>query len=229
MSDPSSNASVSELAQQELLDRLDHFAFSPKLVVELGSALATRAEGLRQKFPRARVIALSQPGTDSAVADHGLWQSLRVLLQKIPGLRPRVEHVESSLEQLPFAAASVDIVVADRLLAGSDRLDAVLAEVNRILRPGALFLWNTLGPGSRLSSTEIGADLIDMHDIGSALGRAGFAEPVLDIDRFGDLEVIQIAAFAGLHRLGENAADQPAASEIFVPVDSIVRRGRTPS
>ena len=58
-----------------------------------------------------------------------------------------------------------------------------------------------------------------MHDIGSALGRAGFAEPVLDVDRLGDVEVIQVAAFAGAQ----------ASGEIFVAVDSIGRRSRTSS
>ncbi|MBM4213078.1 MAG: methyltransferase domain-containing protein [Gammaproteobacteria bacterium] len=231
MSDSSGSSSPSELARRELLDRLDHFAVTPKLVVELGSTLAGRPNGLRQKFPRARIVAVSEPGNYPRVADRGVLNSLGVLLQKILGLRPSVERIESAPEQLPFAAASVDVVVADRLLAGRARLDAVLNEVRRVLRPGALFLWSTLAPDSRLQPADADADLVDMHDIGSALGRAGFAEPVLDIDRLGDVEVIQVAAFAGAPRPedGDATVDPAASDEIFVPVDSIGRRGRMPS
>jgi len=231
MSDSSGSTSPSELARRELFDRLDHFALVPKLVVELGSALTGRPNGLRQKFPRARIVAVSEPGNYPRVADRGVLNSLGVLLRKILWLRLPVERIESSPEQLPFAAASVDIVVADRLLAGSARLDVILKEVRRVLRPGALFLWSTLAPGSRLQPAHADADLVDMYDIGRALGRAGFAEPVLDVDRLGDVEVIQVAAFAGAPRPedGDAVVDSSASGEILVPVDSIGRRVRMPS
>ena len=219
MSESASLGVATKLAQQELLERLDHFSLAPKLVVEIGSALATRPDGLRQKFPRARIVAVTEPGEGRAVVRRGGRLSLRALFGKLPGFCAQVEHVEAPSVNLPFADASVDVVVADCLLAGSDRLDAVLAEVGRILRPGALFLWNTPGPGSRSDQAYARTDFIDMHDIGSALGRAGFAEPVLDVDRLGDVEVIQVAAFAGAQ----------ASGEIFVAVDSIGRRSRTSS
>ena len=50
--------------------------------------------------------------------------------------------------------------------------------------------------------------------------RAGFVEPVLDIDRFpgeGE-EVIHVAAFAGVHR------QQGGDGEVVVPLSKISRR-----
>ncbi len=219
MSDAVNAATTLTLAQRELLERLEHFALAPTLVVELGSTLASHPDGLRQKFRRARIVAVTEPGQGRAVAARDAAFSLRSLLAKIVGSRPLVEQVEAPFGSLPFADASVDVVVADRLLTDSHRLDALLTEIRRILRPGALFLWNTLEPGNPADQAHAGMHHIDMHDIGSALGRTGFTEPVLDVDRLGDIAVIQVAAFAGAQ----------ASSEIFVAADSIGRRDRTRS
>jgi malonyl-CoA O-methyltransferase len=61
-----------------------------------------------------------------------------------------------------------------------------------VLRPGGLFAFSTFGPDTlkelRASWAAVDADshvnrFLDMHDVGDALTRAGFAEPVLDVER----------------------------------------------
>src|SRR5690606_32601820 len=59
-------------------------------------------------------------------------------------------------------------------------------------RPGGLLLLSSFGPETlqELRAAWAAADdgvhvndFVDVHDLGSALQRAGFAEPVLDVDR----------------------------------------------
>jgi malonyl-CoA O-methyltransferase len=61
-----------------------------------------------------------------------------------------------------------------------------------VLRPGGLLLASSFGPQTlqELRQAWAAADggvhvneFVDMHDLGSALGRVGFTEPVLDVDR----------------------------------------------
>jgi malonyl-CoA O-methyltransferase len=70
--------------------------------------------------------------------------------------------------------------------------DAVFCEVQRVLRPGGFFAFSTFGPDTLRELREAwrAADghthvnrFIDLHDLGSALGRAGLTEPVLDVER----------------------------------------------
>ena len=66
------------------------------------------------------------------------------------------------------------------------------ARCARVLKAGGFFVFSTFGPDTlnELRSAWAQADghnhvnhFIDMHDVGSALMRAGLAEPVLDVDR----------------------------------------------
>jgi malonyl-CoA O-methyltransferase len=72
-------------------------------------------------------------------------------------------------------------------------LDLALTEVRRVLTPRGLFLFSTLGPATLRELRESWAtadraphvhDFADMHDLGSALARAGFIEPVLDVEQY---------------------------------------------
>jgi len=71
-------------------------------------------------------------------------------------------------------------------------LDEALVEIRRVLRPGGLLLASSFGPLTlqelRAAWAEVDEgvhvnDFVDMHDFGSALQRAGYSEPVLDVDR----------------------------------------------
>jgi malonyl-CoA O-methyltransferase len=70
--------------------------------------------------------------------------------------------------------------------------DAVFQEIRRVLKPGGLLTFTTLGPDTLRELREGWRKIdpytrvhrfIDMHDIGDALMRAGLAEPVMDTER----------------------------------------------
>ena len=77
------------------------------------------------------------------------------------------------------------------MLPWCNELDATFREFRRVLKPGGLLLFSTLGPDTlkelRLSWATVDKyhhvnAFIDMHDIGDALMRVGLAEPVMDVE-----------------------------------------------
>ncbi|MEM7467434.1 MAG: methyltransferase domain-containing protein, partial [Pseudomonadota bacterium] len=70
-------------------------------------------------------------------------------------------------------------------------LDQLFAECRRVLAPNGLFIFSSLGPDTlrelkaayqSCDDSPHVHDFIDMHDVGDALIRAGFAAPVLQTD-----------------------------------------------
>lgn len=164
----------------ELLGRLDSFGLEPAVVLDLGAGTGRSTRELKRRYPRATVIALDlAPGMlREANRYQRLWR--------------RFERVCGDAQRLPLAAASVDLVFSSLMLQWCEPLDAAFGEVRRVLRAGGLFAFSTFGPATlgELRSAWAQADghshvnhFIDMHDVGSALMRAGLAEPVLDVDR----------------------------------------------
>jgi malonyl-CoA O-methyltransferase len=212
-------------ARMELLDRLPLFAAAPRTVLDLDGAVTGIVAGaaedggaLRRMFPGARIIATRDPvsAVDAPAAARPrarVATALAALRRLLPGGAAPIERIAASPARLPLAGGSIDLALGHWLAPGADALDGVLAELRRVLAPGGLFLWTTPGLGAA-------AEPLDMHDLGAALARAGFAEPVLDVDRHrgpdGVTEVIHAAAFAG--------SAPRARGETVIPLDRLGRR-----
>jgi malonyl-CoA O-methyltransferase len=102
---------------------------------------------------------------------------------------------------LPLVEQSVDLLVSNLMLHLCERLDLVFDQFRRVLKPGGLLLFSYPGPDtlSELRQSWAAVDdqphvqlFLDMHDIGDALLAAGFADPVLDVERltltYGDVD-----------------------------------------
>lgn len=168
----------------ELLSRLKPFNFAPKVVLDLGAGTGRMTAELKRRYRRSLVIALDlAPGMLHEARRHQQW------------LR-RFERVCGDAMRLPFADASVDVVISSLMLQWCDPPDAAFAEIRRVLKPDGFIAFTTLGPDTlvELRSAWAEADgdtqaynhvnhFTDMHDVGDALMRAGLSEPVLDVDR----------------------------------------------
>jgi len=104
--------------------------------------------------------------------------------------RPRC--ICADAERLPFADSRFDLVFSNLMLQWCVELEAVFAELQRVLRPGGLLLFTSFGPDtlSELRGSWQQVDgyshvnaFPDMHDVGDALVRARFADPVMDVER----------------------------------------------
>jgi len=164
----------------ELLSRLDSFGLKPRTVLDLGAGTGRSTRELKRRYPRATVIALDlAAGMLREARRHQMrWR--------------RFARVCGDAQRLPLAGASVDLVFSSLMLQWCEPLDAAFGEVRRVLQPGGFFAFSTFGPATlnELRSAWAHADgynhvnhFIDMHDVGSALMRAGLSEPVLDVDR----------------------------------------------
>ncbi len=164
----------------ELLGRLRWIGIEPARVLDLGCGTGEGARELKRRYRRAAVVALDiAPGM------------LREARRRSRPFR-RIERVCADAYRLPLADDSIDLVFSNLLLQWCDAPDEVLAEVRRVLRPGGFFSFSTLGPDTLLElraawtavddTSHVNA-FLDMHDVGDALTRSGFAEPVLDVER----------------------------------------------
>jgi malonyl-CoA O-methyltransferase len=168
----------------ELLNRLDLFKFTPGVVLDLGAGTGRMTSELKRRYRRALLVAVDlAPGMLREARKH--QQLFR-----------RFERVCGDAMRLPFADASVDVVVSSLMLQWCDPLDPAFAEIRRVLKPDGLIAFTTLGPDTlrELRTAWSEADGVenaynhvnhftDMHDVGDALVRAGLSEPVLDVDR----------------------------------------------
>lgn len=88
--------------------------------------------------------------------------------------------------------ASVDMLWANMALHEADDPQALLNQWHSALKVGGFLMFSCLGPDTaielrglyqQLGWPPAGHDLTDMHDWGDMLVQAGFAEPVMDMER----------------------------------------------
>jgi len=173
-------ATLQAEVRDELLSRLALLKTPPKAVLDLGCGTGAGARAIKRQFPRARVTAadLAPPMLEVARRRSRFW-------------RP-IHCTQADARRLPFETASFDLVFTSLMLQWVQPLDAALGEIRRVLRPGGLLLASSFGPLTlqELRMAWAAADdgvhvneFVDMLDFGSALQRAGYIEPVLDVDR----------------------------------------------
>lgn len=167
--------------RRELLDRLELVRLEPAVVLDLGAGTGQATIELKRRYRSAQVIALD-------LAEGMLREAARrqTLLR-------RFRRVCADAMAVPLREGSVDLVFSNLMLQWCDDPDRVFAECRRVLRPNGLLAFATFGPDTlvELRRAWSAADgrthvnrFIDMHDLGDALVRCGFAEPVLDVERY---------------------------------------------
>lgn len=166
---------------ERLLERLELTTVAPERVLDVGCGTGRPTRALVKRYPKAAVI-----GADLAPG------MLRVAETRQPWFGKRARYVCAEASRLPFATASFDLLYGSLVLQWCEDLDATLLEWRRLLKPHGLLLFSTLGPDTlkELRSAWSTVDgynhvnrFLDMHDVGDALIRAGFVEPVMDVEQ----------------------------------------------
>jgi malonyl-CoA O-methyltransferase len=174
-------AALQERVRNELLERIGELKLTPLRILDLGAGTGHASRALKRRFPKSLTVAVDiAPGMLARARLQSRW------------LR-RFERVRADAYSLPFQSGSFDLVFSSLMLQWCDDLDAVFAEIARVLKPGGVLLFSTFGPGTLAELREAwGASdapgnhvnhFFDPHALGSALMHAGLSEPVLDVDR----------------------------------------------
>jgi len=166
------------------------------LLREMDARLADRLLDIKQAFPMALDLGAHGGQLAEYVKDMSGIETLmqadmsEAMMRKTSGL-----CVVADEEFLPFAAEAFDLVMSVGSLHWANDLPGAFIQINRILKPGGLFL--AMLPGGEtlkelrqsFEQAEIKTSgglsprispFIDVKDAGSLLQRAGFMEPVTD-------------------------------------------------
>jgi malonyl-CoA O-methyltransferase len=226
-----------------MFERLDYVRLAPACVLDAGSGTGTGARELARRYSEARVIAL-----DIALTMLQAAREPRSLLQRMGVGRSRIACVCGDVERLPLKTSSVDLVWSNATLQWATDLAATLHELRRVLRPGGLLMFSTFGPDTlkELRAAFAGLDdghghvnrFTDMHDIGDLLVYAGFANPVMEMERitltYGDLkallrEIKSIGAHTVLEGQRQGLMGRQAWRKFEANYERFRRDGRLPA
>lgn len=162
-----------------MLERLRLVRIDPRVILDVGCGTGRGTAALVDRYRKARVIALD-------LAPGMLRQTRRRLRW-----RRRAALVCADAERLPLAEGRVDLLYSNLTLQWCNDLDATFAGFRRVMRTGGVLMFSTFGPDTlkelracweRIDGHTHVNRFIDMHDIGDALLRAGFADPVVDME-----------------------------------------------
>jgi malonyl-CoA O-methyltransferase len=166
-----------------MLARLDYIRHAPDAILDAGSGTGAALAPLAGRYPHAALYAL-----DVALAM--LRQMHTPWWLRACGRR-RARAVCADFEQLPIRDRALGMVWSNLALQWIREPARAFAEVFRVLEPGGLFMFSTFGPDTLKELREAfrGTDryshvnrFVDMHDLGDLLVRAGFADPVMDME-----------------------------------------------
>jgi len=183
-----------------LLERLSAIKYLPKVILDVGSGIGGFTQRLSTQYPKAQVYALDWAYQRSvATPSTGRW-------------RRRIHTLTADMHHIPLADNSVDLVCSHLAFYWSDDPQAVMAECQRVLNPGGLLMFTSLGPDSyrELRQAWAGIDsqphvqvFLDMHEWGDAMITAGFKDPVMDVERLTVTYQKVATIVQDLHQLGE--------------------------
>ena len=162
--------------RSRLLERLEAVSVLPARILDAGAGTGQAAPGLAARFPDADLLLLDLADSMLREAGGRGWPA-----------------VCADAARLPFGPGAFGLVYSNLMLQWAPDLDRALSEFRRVLTGGGLLVFSTFGPDTlaELRAAWASADgythvnrFIDMHDVGDALVRSGFAEPVLDLEHF---------------------------------------------
>ncbi len=187
-----------------MLERLDYVKLAPRRVLDAGSGPGRDIPALAKRYRASDVIAL-----DFSLGMLRAGRGWADFFRKRPSIC-------ADMSRIPVAAGAINLVWSNMALHWAADPLAALREFHRVLAMEGLLMFSTLGPDTLAElRAAAGASRVhsfaDMHDVGDMLVAAGFAEPVMDMERLtieyadGDALLADLRASGQTNALAERA------------------------
>jgi malonyl-CoA O-methyltransferase len=162
-----------------LFERLDIMNVSPSTILDAGCGTGLCSRKLNKLFSKAKVT-----GVDIA-------PGMIEMAKKSNGLFTKVDYQVADIDELPFDDNSFDLVFSNLTVQWLIESKRVYSELNRVLKPGGLLVFSSLGPDTLIELKQSWQQVdkgvhvnnfMDMHIIGDQVHSAQFENTVMDRD-----------------------------------------------
>ena len=160
--------------------RLDLVKIAPTRVADIGCATGDGIRALQARYPQAFPLAIDYaPAMLAEVVRRASWR------ERLRRRAPRC--VAADVRSLPLSGGSLGLAWSNLMLHWLDDPLPAFGELHRVLETGGLLMFSALGPDTLKELRAAGATTLrrfhDMHDLGDMLLAAGFADPVMEMER----------------------------------------------
>ena len=209
-----------DFLQQEvsnrLFDRLLDILVLPRLIIDLGSGTGRAGELLEKSFKKSEVINLD------------IAEEMLILARdkKKHRIFQRQKFLCGDIEAIPLKPNIADLVYSNLAVQWCPNLRLAFSAVKDVLKPGALFMFSTLGPDTLRELRDVFSTysdmphvntFLDMHDVGDILSSSGFSDPVIESEEI----TVNYDSAAGLLRdlkgIGASNADSERRKSLTGP------------
>jgi len=174
------NALLQQEVGDRMMERLSYLSYVPDRILDVGAGTGRLAHALDQKYKNAAVVALdiAVPMLQQAKKHNGWFRKIQLLA--------------ADAENIPLADETVDMIFSNLALQWCQNLPKTFEAWWRVMKPNGVLMFTTLGPDTLYELRQSWAAVdehvhvnhfVDMHEVGDQLLRAGFVDPVMDVDR----------------------------------------------
>jgi len=133
----------------------------------------------------------------------------RILAESSDDLKAR--YPDAEMVSMADKADSVDLIISNLCLPWCSDVEVLFRVLRRLFRPEGLLIFTSLGP-STLSDIDHQQHFVDMHNVGDALLKTGFSDPVLDVEHFEIKYQDKRQVLSDLEKMGIAEVHQPPLS-----------------
>ncbi len=160
-----------------LLEQLDWMRIKPTRILDLGAGTGYITRLLEKRYRSADIIALDLASN--------------MLQHYQPDPAHATYRICADAMHIPLANASCDLIVSNLMLPWCEPLPELFSEIQRVLTPSGLLLFSSFGPDvlGELRASWASVDdaahvhlFLDLHDVGDALLRAHFSDPIVQTE-----------------------------------------------
>lgn len=195
-SDPARVAEADFLRREiagRMHERLQLVKINPLRVLDAGCGAGPDLPVLQKSYPAAQIVGIdTSPAMIAAARGQAAKSGLSQLIGKLLPAKSGIDYLCADMADLPLARNNVDLVWSNLALHWHPQPDRVFGEWQRVLKVGGLLMFSCFGPDTLQELRTAFADVdlaphtlpfVDMHDFGDQLVEAGFAEPVMDMEK----------------------------------------------